>query len=72
MEKEYEEYLIQGQVYKGEINRFLILRVRTFKRRGCSSAGRAPALQAGGQEFDPPHLHHSGNEWAHQENQMGL
>ena len=26
--------------------------------RGCSSAGRAPALQAGGQEFDPPHLHH--------------
>ena len=27
------------------------------KIRGCSSAGRAPALQAGGQEFDPPHLH---------------
>ncbi len=26
---------------------------------GCSSAGRAPALQAGGQEFDPPHLHHN-------------
>ena len=26
-------------------------------RRGCSSAGRAPALQAGGQEFDSPHLH---------------
>ena len=25
--------------------------------RGCSSAGRAPALQAGGQEFDPPQLH---------------
>ena len=24
---------------------------------GCSSAGRAPALQAGGQEFDSPHLH---------------
>ena len=24
---------------------------------GCSSAGRAPALQAGGQEFDPPYLH---------------
>ena len=24
---------------------------------GYSSAGRAPALQAGGQEFDPPHLH---------------
>ena len=27
---------------------------------GCSSAGRAPALQAGGQEFDPPHLHQNG------------
>ena len=26
---------------------------------GCSSAGRAPALQAGGQEFDSPHLHQS-------------
>ena len=25
--------------------------------RGYSSAGRAPALQAGGQEFDSPHLH---------------
>ena len=25
---------------------------------GCSSVGRASALQAGGQEFDSPHLHH--------------
>ena len=25
--------------------------------RGCSSAGRAPALQAGGQRFDPAQLH---------------
>ena len=24
---------------------------------GCSSAGRAPALQAGGQGFESPHLH---------------
>ena len=24
---------------------------------GCSSVGRAPALHAGGQEFEPPHLH---------------
>ena len=24
---------------------------------GCSSAGRASALHAEGQEFDPPHLH---------------
>ena len=27
--------------------------------RGCSSVGRAPALQAGGHRFDPVHLHHS-------------
>ena len=26
---------------------------------GYSSAGRAPALQAGGQRFDPVYLHHS-------------
>ncbi len=25
---------------------------------GYSSVGRAPALQAGGQEFEPPYLHH--------------
>ena len=30
---------------------------------GCSSVGRAPALQAGGQEFESLHLHlHEGNE----------
>jgi hypothetical protein len=28
----------------------------TLQTRGCSSAGRAPALQAGGQGFEPPHL----------------
>ena len=28
-------------------------------RRGCSSAGRAPALQAGGRRFEPAHLHHA-------------
>ena len=27
-------------------------------KRGYSSAGRAPALQAGGQRFDPAYLHH--------------
>ena len=32
------------------------------RKRGCSSAGRAPALQAGGQGFDSPHLHHGGME----------
>ena len=29
------------------------------KSRGRSSVGRAPALQAGGQEFDSPRLHQS-------------
>ena len=28
-----------------------------LKKWGCSSAGRAPALQAGGQEFESLHLH---------------
>ena len=34
--------------------------------RGCSSAGRAPALQAGGQRFEPAHLHQ------HIDNRIGL
>ena len=29
-------------------------------KRGCSSAGRAPALQAGGRRFESDHLHHFG------------
>ncbi len=29
-----------------------------FKKWGISSAGRAPALHAGGQRFDPAILHH--------------
>ena len=33
---------------------------------GCSSAGRAPALQAGGQGFESPHLHQGrGPTWAY-------
>ena len=31
---------------------------RKFKFWGLSSAGRAPALHAGGQRFDPASLHH--------------
>ena len=31
----------------------------SLREWGCSSAGRAPALQAGGQRFDPAQLHHS-------------
>ena len=29
-----------------------------FTKWGCSSAGRAPALQAGGHGFESHHLHH--------------
>ena len=36
----------------------LVLKVQPSVSWGRSSAGRAPALQAGGQEFDSPHLHH--------------
>ena len=28
-----------------------------YSKWGCSSVGRAPALQAGGQEFESLHLH---------------
>ncbi len=35
-------------------------------RRGCSSAGRAPALQAGGRRFESAHLHQ------HIDNRIGL
>ena len=31
--------------------------LKTEKLRGYSSAGRAPALQAGGHRFDPDYLH---------------
>jgi hypothetical protein len=36
--------------------------------RGCSSVGRAVALQAIGQEFEPPQLHQSG---LHQSRRLG-
>ena len=29
---------------------------------GVAQMARAPALQAGGQEFDSPHLHHKTNQ----------
>jgi hypothetical protein len=38
---------------------FFDLRGKGKNSRGCSSVGRAPALQAGCQEFDSPQLHHS-------------
>ena len=37
---------------------YLMMKMERF--RGFSSAGRAPALQAGGQRFDPANLHQDG------------
>ena len=34
-----------------------VTEIPDLKIRGLSSVGRAPALQAGGQGFDPPSLH---------------
>ena len=36
--------------------------ISIFAIWGCSSVGRAPALQAGGQEFESPHLHQTGSK----------
>ena len=39
--------------------------IRTLKMVwGYSSAGRAPALQAGGRRFDPDYLHHPTKAYA--------
>ena len=53
---------IKGQVSIVQFSGFLRrnLEKSMIPKWGCSSAGRAPALQAGGQEFDPPHLHQVG------------
>ena len=37
---------------------FAIIQLLAVKIWGISSAGRAPRLHRGGQEFDPPMLHH--------------
>ena len=42
----------------GRFTLFNLEGVLGASRWGFSSAGRAPALQAGGQRFDPANLHH--------------
>ena len=42
--------------------------IRTVFHRGCSSVGRAVALQAIGQEFESPQLHQLPNEEPRMEN----
>ena len=48
------EYLVRCSIFSD-----LAEALAAEEPRGCSSAGRAPALQAGGQGFDSPHLHQS-------------
>ena len=47
-------------IYKdqGDLKVLTIFEKATLGTWGCSSAGRAPALQAGGHGFEPHHLHH--------------
>ena len=35
--------------------------MKVAKFWGCSSVGRAPALQAGGRQFEPDQLHQNNN-----------
>ena len=61
-------FLIEKQVLQGAIERRRLIGLQVHEQRrrtqlieqkwGISSAGRAPALQAGGRRFDPVILHH--------------
>ena len=48
---------IQGQHYERLSESLFNFQGPARDIRGYSSAGRAPALQAGGQRFDPAYLH---------------
>ena len=50
----------QSRGNKEEYTSSLFTVTSYFKIWGFSSAGRAPALQAGGQRFDPANLHQYG------------
>ena len=47
----------QGQHYEELLKSLFNFQGPARDTRGYSSAGRAPALQAGGQRFDPAYLH---------------
>ena len=51
----YRPFVVQFLRIRKEI----LEKVEQTRKRGCSSAGRAPALQAGGHGFEPHHLHQS-------------
>jgi hypothetical protein len=50
------EHLLTQQVLICRFSRAESIRIMQL-RWACSSAGRAPALQAGGRRFDPGHVH---------------
>ena len=52
----------KSNYFNYSITSYLLPNTSYFKIWGYSSAGRAPALQAGGQRFDPAYLHQI---WAH-------
>jgi len=49
------------QISGCSLNAFGSIQRRRSAARGCSSVGRAVALQAIGQEFESPQLHHCGS-----------
>jgi hypothetical protein len=61
-------FLFENQARQGESRRRRLIGLQVGEQRGIaqvikqkwgiSSAGRAPALQAGGRRFDPVILHH--------------
>ena len=52
---------LQQRAKHGARSLFNLEGIRTLKMVwGYSSAGRAPALQAGGRRFDPDYLHQTG------------
>ena len=73
VKKTYQKGEAEGFRERGKGNRkhYMVLKVlEHFQREepardagetawGCSSVGRAPALQAGGHRFEPVHLHHT-------------
>ena len=56
LQAEYGTFVVQFSGIRGS-GHWKEEKPNALKRWGCSSAGRAPALQAGGHGFDSHHLH---------------
>ena len=60
MERDFISNILRS-VQGREVVSLFVIQFRGYRGKwkwGFSSAGRAPALQAGGQRFDPANLHH--------------